>query len=701
MPLPILMQTSVVVPHYNLNPFQKVFHTANNKASGVDYIKKYIDTISNRKISGVGDKVLILKSGTGSGKSTTLPVALVDRGRRIAVAVPTKIIAEQTPGEIVKWNPQFKMGVNVGFQTGSIKKGPPKGILFTPPQTIQQQLLNMEEDQFLRRYSTILIDEVHKHPIGEDFLLAGLKQLLMRNYENKDCPIIILMSGTLEAKKYMDYFDTTHYIETVNQDTAEITEVFPKNDVADLKTYVKKILPNITGDILVFLPGAGMIRDFKAEFDGMEGLDYVSEVHSSAVKDDNYRKLFVQDGQRLILATNAAETGITFPFLKNVFDTGLVRSVSFNPVYGASVNYITSATKASAQQRRGRVGRGIPGTWYPCFTRETYEKTMLKEAHPEIYVGEITEYLLSHIIQEVEFVIGSDEKDEDDKFLSIKKLKFTSGSSFNPLTLDLIHNIPTEMLQFCMEKLYTLGLISPVKNGGIGKWRPTLAGYLCGSSMVKISIENRRAILAAASINQASVKYMIMIACCMANQVSRLPEFKKAGVKYTNNNSFMHLIYIFQMIEEYMSEIRLPSDVKKWFLSNKLNYPSWMYVFEMYHETITSLSRLGVKMKNVARYEIKIWDESLQTDIVRALYEGYRLNLLERDDSINGYRSQRGVEFPNVRHPMLGGKDQYTPQRIIVDSINYAMSPGGKMNYFLAPYAYVCDVSNIPVDPNF
>jgi hypothetical protein len=255
-----------------------------------------------------------------------------------------------------------------------------------------------------------------------------------------------------------------------------------------------------------------------------------------------------------------------------------------------------------------------------------------------------------------------------------------------------------------MEKLYTLGFIKPARDNGekirdIDTWRPTIAGHLAGSSMVRISIENRRAILSAAAINKGAVKYLVMIACCMANRVSRLPEFSKPGVKYTNNNQFIHLIYIFQMIEEYLSEIRLPVDVKKWFEDNKLNYISWIYAFEMYHETIAQLAQLGVEMKNVARHEIKIWDESsdLMTDIIRSLYEGYRLNLLMWDDKINGYSSQRGVEFPNVRHPMLENK----PKKIIVDSINYAMSPTGKMNYFLAPFSYVCDVSKIPVDPMF
>ena len=67
-------------------------------------------------------------------------------------------------------------------------------------------------------------------------------------------------------------------------------------------------------------------------------------------------------GRRVILSTNVAETSITLPGVTAVVDTGLVRQ----RIHQAQrvVLALCPISQASAEQRRGRAGRLMPGVCY-------------------------------------------------------------------------------------------------------------------------------------------------------------------------------------------------------------------------------------------------------------------------------------------------------------------------------------------------
>ncbi|OCT50559.1 putative ATP-dependent RNA helicase DHR1 [Cladophialophora carrionii] len=90
-------------------------------------------------------------------------------------------------------------------------------------------------------------------------------------------------------------------------------------------------------------------------------------------------------GARLIvLATNVAETSLTIPGIRYVFDTGRSKERKYNLDTGVQSFEIDYISKASAAQRAGRAGRTGPGHCWRLYTSAVYEAFFPDHAEPEI-----------------------------------------------------------------------------------------------------------------------------------------------------------------------------------------------------------------------------------------------------------------------------------------------------------------------------
>jgi ATP-dependent RNA helicase DHX37/DHR1 len=90
------------------------------------------------------------------------------------------------------------------------------------------------------------------------------------------------------------------------------------------------------------------------------------------------------EGSRMIvLATNVAETSLTIPGVRYVFDSGRVKEREWDHA-GVQTFHTTWVSKASADQRMGRAGRTGPGHCYRLYSSALYE-TFTDFAEPEIY----------------------------------------------------------------------------------------------------------------------------------------------------------------------------------------------------------------------------------------------------------------------------------------------------------------------------
>lgn len=285
MSLPTLLRTGFVVPRSGLSKTEK---NAIKNTRSIDYITNFIsDRVpivsgSNPKIPAktIGDKVIVLKSETGSGKSTVIPASLYEKfqsrmNKNIAITQPRVLTAIDTCTDLPNHYAFLKLDQNLGYITGEFKRRPSgKGIIFMTIGILLQQLKILSDEKFMKTYSFILIDEVHDRSINVDMSLFLLKKFLINNYKDPNCPIIILMSATFKPSTFTEYFETPkeNLINVVGS-TFPIEANFLKYDSCDFITKTINIaerlhVENITDieensvsrDILIFVKGAAPMK---------------------------------------------------------------------------------------------------------------------------------------------------------------------------------------------------------------------------------------------------------------------------------------------------------------------------------------------------------------------------------------------------------------------------------------------------------
>ncbi|KAI9743884.1 MAG: putative ATP-dependent RNA helicase DHR1 [Claussenomyces sp. TS43310] len=131
--------------------------------------------------------------------------------------------------------------------------------------------------------------------------------------------------------------------------------------------------------------------DDKDDFDVGEAESGPSKIHVlplySLLPTREQLKVFEPpaDGARMIvLATNVAETSLTIPGIRYVFDCGRSKERKFDRQTGIQSFEIGWISKASASQRAGRAGRTGPGHCYRLYSSAVYERDFAEFAEPEI-----------------------------------------------------------------------------------------------------------------------------------------------------------------------------------------------------------------------------------------------------------------------------------------------------------------------------
>lgn len=363
MPLPTLLQPGFLIPP----KWMSATEAERLKTQiPIQYIMNFLsDRVPVRRGSkpklipkSLGDKVVVLKSSTGSGKSTTLPTSIYDTfiervSKNIIVTQPRVLTCIDIPQSILQFAKNLEFDKNIGYNTGNYKRVPKeKGIIFCTTEIITQQLLMAETPEaFMKKYQFIIIDEVHTRDLAIDRLLFLMKKLLADHYEDPECPILILTSATFDETIFIDYFGVPKENYIMVEGFVYPTERFwPKYNINQCNTYaVKKALQvhidniadvygekaSLYRDIMIFVPkskiGEDMVQKFleynctilRQEYDKLvawkkEHLDReVDELH---IKNDNPQAVGGEQGSEI---SKAARFYI-LPILltKSTFDAG-------------------------------------------------------------------------------------------------------------------------------------------------------------------------------------------------------------------------------------------------------------------------------------------------------------------------------------------------------------------------------------------
>ncbi|MCR5290862.1 MAG: ATP-dependent RNA helicase [Treponema sp.] len=354
------------------------------------------------------NKVIVVQSPTGSGKTTQIPVILHEAGysqngiiavtqpRRIAALSVSEFIAKQLhtsyPGLV-----GYKMRFEDKTDATTRIKIMTDGIL----------LQEMKLDPWMTKYSVIMVDEAHERSLNIDFVLGLLKRILAEREDFK----VVISSATMNAEAFSTYFDGCPIV-TIDTITYPVTTVYDPPTIAastvsptaceallsKIESTIDRVLDNHTqGDILVFLPGEKIIKDcmqrlYSSRF---RGKIHIVPLYGRLPKEEQ-EKVFDSaplGKKKVILSTNIAETSVTISGITTVIDTGLAKLNYYNPHNFTSSLIETQVSKASCNQRRGRAGRTCPGTCYRLYTREDFD-TRTTYTLEEIYRTDLSEVVL-------------------------------------------------------------------------------------------------------------------------------------------------------------------------------------------------------------------------------------------------------------------------------------------------------------------
>ncbi|KAI8064692.1 P-loop containing nucleoside triphosphate hydrolase protein [Gongronella butleri] len=351
------------------------------------------------------DRLLLIAGDTGCGKSTQVPQILMAAGfRKIACTQPRRIACSSLSRR-VSYETMNEYGSEIAYQ-----------VRFEGTKTNRTRILFLTEGLLLRQYAAdsrlsmydvIVVDEVHERHMATDFLLALLKRLM----KERDDLYLVLMSATINAKLFAEYFDApslvvpgkmydvkVHYWNG-GRDDARLTDAaaFESRQNAQIKASIAsrsaridaapyiKVMQHIDdsvpsherGDLLIFVSGINEITALEDELGAYADATrkwVVLILHSSVAMDDQ-DKIFdaAPEGiRKCIISSNIAETSVTIDGIRFIVDSGKVKESSHDAISNMQRLSKFWISKASAKQRAGRAGRTGPGECFRLYSENEY-----------------------------------------------------------------------------------------------------------------------------------------------------------------------------------------------------------------------------------------------------------------------------------------------------------------------------------------
>lgn len=254
----------------------------------------------------------------------------------------------------------------------------------------------IQTDSNLGDVGLIIFDEFHERSLQADLALALALQVqsILRN----DLRILI-MSATLDTTALSSVLGGAPVVTSEGrQFPVQIRYADHDSDKAvPVRTAqaIRKALRDETGDVLVFLPGAGEIRQTVQRLEEEPIPAVVVPLYGDLPFREQQEAILPRtDGRRkVVLATSIAETSLTIEGIRVVIDAGLSRVPRFDPRSGLTRLETIRVTRDAADQRAGRAGRLGPGLCYRLWT-EPVQRNLLPQRKPEILEADLAPLLL-------------------------------------------------------------------------------------------------------------------------------------------------------------------------------------------------------------------------------------------------------------------------------------------------------------------
>ena len=406
-------------------------------------------------------QVIIVSGQTGSGKTTQLPKILLELGRgthgRQIVHTQPRRLAARTVAERIASEMGVHLGDEIGYQVRFTDETSPKTRLRVVTDGIL--LAQIQRDPQLRQYDTIVIDEAHERSLNIDFLLGYLTALLPKRRDLKliitsatidsvkfqehfehalheKVPVIEVSGRTYPVQVVYEPLGTApalmRHVPGFETGAMPGEESYAELSAApsdggrdrgssrepdmDMPTAVARACAELiihsshergARDILVFASGERDIHEFENALRRHYGPRADDMRHPDAIEimplfarlssKEQHRVFEPHTHQRIVIATNVAETSLTVPGIRYVVDPGTARISRYSKTAKVQRLPIEPISQASADQRSGRCGRIADGIAIRLYSREDYE-TRPRFTEPEILrtsLGAVVLHMLS------------------------------------------------------------------------------------------------------------------------------------------------------------------------------------------------------------------------------------------------------------------------------------------------------------------
>ncbi|QIK38137.1 ATP-dependent helicase HrpB [Caldichromatium japonicum] len=339
----------------------------------------------------------VLQAPTGSGKSTVVPIALLDEpwlaGQRLLLLQPRRPAARLIAAHLAKQLGE-PLGKRVGYQIRFERcLGPDTRIEVLTEGILTRRI---QSDPSLDGVGLVIFDEFHERHLVSDL---GLALTLDSAQQLRPDLRILVMSATLEAEPLVRLLGKASLIRAEGRsfpvEIRHAERALDPEPVRAVAAAVRQALIQEDGDILAFLPGVREIEQVRAALASLiePGL-MLLPLHGALSTAEQDRALRPDpERRRVILATDLAETSLTIEGIRIVVDSGLARKPRFDPATGLTRLITEPIPRASAEQRAGRAGRLGPGICYRLWTR-AQESGRPEQRIPEILVSDLASLVL-------------------------------------------------------------------------------------------------------------------------------------------------------------------------------------------------------------------------------------------------------------------------------------------------------------------
>ncbi len=325
-----------------------------------------------------------------------MPLALLHHlapGERLLLLEPRRLAARAAAQRLAG-----EMGEAVGHTVGYSVRLESRTSAATRLEVVTNGLFlrRLQADPALEGVGGVIFDEFHERGAEADLALALVRQA--RELLRPDLRLLV-MSATLDLEPLAEGLEGARVITCEGRLHPVQVHHQPPREGERLERAVCRALESFwlpeqgSGHTaLVFLPGRREIRRVQAtitatswgreiECTPLHG-DLPLPAQARAIAPPRHR------AGKVVLATSIAESSLTIEAVRLVIDSGLSRRSRFDPSTGMETLQTLTASRASAEQRRGRAGRQGPGQCVRLWTaashprRPGFDPAGIEEADP-------------------------------------------------------------------------------------------------------------------------------------------------------------------------------------------------------------------------------------------------------------------------------------------------------------------------------